>query len=427
MLLKIKKAFGTDLIKVSFLNAVSTLIRMLTGFVSVKVIASVIGPVGIALLGQLNNFSAIFLSISNGGINAGVTKYTAEYSNSEKKYTLFLSTGLWITFVLSVVCGLVLLIGAGYFSVTILKDIQYRAVFYIFGGTIILYALHTLLISILNGFKEYKKYVIVNILGSLIGLLFSVVLALNYGIYGALISAVTYQSVVFIVTLYLIHNAKWFKWKNFFRKFSKTAAIKLGHYSLMALVSAIAVPASQLIVRGYITQHMSIDGAGIWEGMNRISSMYLTVITTSLSVYYLPRLVELKTDQEIRKEIFTVYKVVIPFLLVVSLMIFGFRSLIVHILFTDKFSSMKNLFAFQLLGDFLKITSWILGYLLIAKAMTKMYIIMELANSTLFVVISLAFIKMYGSLGATIGYAIGYFVYLVCMIVIFRKIIFDYE
>ena len=74
MLSKIKKVISSDLVKVFSLNAVSTFIRMLTGFVSVKVVAVLIGPVGIALLGQLNNFSSILLSISTGGITNGMTK-----------------------------------------------------------------------------------------------------------------------------------------------------------------------------------------------------------------------------------------------------------------------------------------------------------------------------------------------------------------
>ena len=107
MLLKAKKYFSTDLVKVSFLNAVAMVIRMLTGFVSVKVVAAIIGPPGIALLGQLNNFTQILLSISNGGINAGVTKYTSEFSGSEKDYTVYLGTGFWITLILSILTGLV--------------------------------------------------------------------------------------------------------------------------------------------------------------------------------------------------------------------------------------------------------------------------------------------------------------------------------
>jgi PST family polysaccharide transporter len=98
---------STDIVKVSSLSALSTIIKMMTGMVSMKVVAIAIGPVGVALLGQLNNFSTMVLGISNGGINAGITKFTAEYSQSPRRYTLFLGTGFWITLVLSVVTGIV--------------------------------------------------------------------------------------------------------------------------------------------------------------------------------------------------------------------------------------------------------------------------------------------------------------------------------
>jgi O-antigen/teichoic acid export membrane protein len=425
-LISIKKLFTADIFKISFLNAIAVFIKMITGFVSIKAVAYLLGPagpMGIAMLGQLNNFTNILLAVSNGGINNGITRYVAEYSGSEKKYQLFLGTGFWITAVLSVISGLVLIIGAGYFAETILKDAQYKSVFYIFGGTLIMYAFNTLLISVINGFKEFKKYVTVNILGSVIGLLFTIVLAFNFGIYGALISAVTYQSVVFILTLFLVMNTKWFKLKEVVKKFSKTAAVKLGHYSLMALVTAIVMPASQLIVRGYISRH-NIDEAGLWEGINRVSNMYLMVFATSLSVYYLPRLTELNTNKELRNEVFSVYKLVTPLLVVFSIILFAGRDIIIQVLFTDAFTGMRNLFTFQVLGDFFKLTSWVLAYMLIAKSMTRTYIIMEFVSSLSQVTFSLFFFQYYGTVGATMGYACGHFVYLICMVFIFRRIVF---
>jgi O-antigen/teichoic acid export membrane protein len=426
-LLSIKKIFTADIFKISFLNAIAVFIKMLTGFVSIKAVAYLLGPLGpmgIAMLGQLNNFTNILLAVSNGGINNGMTRYVAEYSGSEKKYQLFLGTGFWITAVLSVITGLVLIFGAGYFAQTILKDIQYKAVFYIFGGTIILYAFNTLLISVINGFKEFKKYVVANILGSLIGLLFTVILAVNFGIYGALISAVTYQSVVFLLTLLLVLNTKWFKVKEITRKFSKAAAVKLGHYSLMALVTAIVMPASQLIVRGYISRHESIHDAGLWEGINRVSNMYLMVFATSLSVYYLPRLTELNTPKELRREVFSVYKLVVPLLLIFSVILFTGRDIIINVLFTHEFAGMRNLFTYQVLGDFFKLASWVLAYMLIAKSMTKIYIMMEFVSSLSQAGLSILFINFYGTEGATIGYAAGHLIYLLCMVFIFRKIVF---
>lgn len=400
---------------------------MLTGLVSVKVVAAVIGPAGIALLGQLNNFSTITLGISNGGITSGITKYISEYSSSRKKYLLFLGTGFWITVFFSVITSLVLIFGAGYFSRLILHDEKYKYVFYFFGTTIVLYALNALLISVINGFKEYKQYIIANILGSVVGLIFSVILAVNYGIPGALISAVTFQSIVFLLTLLIIRKSYWFEWKVFTGKFSKLVAGRLGHFSLMALVSAILVPVSQLIVRSYITKNQTLINAGLWEGINRISGMYLLVITTSLSVYYLPKLAELRTKQEIRKEVFSVYKLVIPALLIATLLIFVLRNLIIQILFTKEFAGMQNLFGFQLLGDIFKMSGWILGYLMMAKAMTKTYVTMEIASAALQILLSILFINAFGTIGATIGYACGHLIYFLIMLIIFRKILFNYE
>jgi PST family polysaccharide transporter len=425
MLLKTKKILSTDLVKVSFLNAVATVIRMLTGFVSVKVVAAVIGPVGVALLGQLNNFAQIMLSVSNGGINAGVTKYTSEYADSEKEYILYLGTGFWITVVLSGLTSLILIIGAGYFSETFLHDIQYKSVFYVFGATILFYALNALLTAVINGFKEYKKYVIANIIGSLVGMLFAVVLSVRYGIYGALISTVTFQSIVFFITLGIVAKSYWFKWKTFLFKFKREVVIKLGHYSLMAIVSAVTVPAGQIIVRNFIKSKSSLTEAGLWEGINRISSMYLMVITASLGVYFLPKMSELKLKKEIRKEIYSVYKMIIPFMLVTTLIIYIFRVFIIHVLFTSEFTGMQNLFAFQLIGDILKIMGWVLGYLLLAKAMSRVYIIMEIANFLLLIGISYFLVESYGTVGATMAFAVVYLIYFIVLFFVFRKFLAD--
>ena len=86
-----KRTAKEDIVKVFSFNAISTLVRMLTGLISVKVVASIIGPCGIALLGQLNNFSTILLGVANGGINSGITKYVAEYKEDESAIKKILS------------------------------------------------------------------------------------------------------------------------------------------------------------------------------------------------------------------------------------------------------------------------------------------------------------------------------------------------
>lgn len=82
----------------------------------------------------------------------------------------------------------------------------------------------------------------------------------------------------------------------------------------MAFVSILTVPLSQLIVRTYVISQLSIDEAGLWESVVRISNMYLMVITSSLSVYYLPTISEISNNKvypEIIKSLKTILPIVI--------------------------------------------------------------------------------------------------------------------
>jgi PST family polysaccharide transporter len=412
------------MVKVFSFTAMSTLVRMLTGLISVKIVASIIGPSGVALVGQLNNFSTILMSLSSGGINNGITKYIAEYKEDTSEVTNYLSTALRITTVCSLVVGVSLILFHRFLSQTVMLSPDYGYVFVIFGFTILLYALNAMLTSILNGFKEFKRYVRISIASSLIGLVFTVSLVLLWGLEGALISAVTFQSVMLFVTLWMLRKLPWLRWSFFRARFDSVVAKRYFRYTLMTLTSAATVPVAQMLLRGYVISEISATEAGWWEAMNRISGMYLMVITSSFGVYYLPRLSEITDSTELRHEIFKAYKLIIPMLLVGFSIIYLLRFFVIRLLFTPEFLPMENLFMWQLFGDFFKICSWLLAFLMIAKSMTKAFISTEILFSLSFVVLGFLFMHWNGVVGITQGYTVNYVLYMFLMCFIFRKLIY---
>ncbi|MGJ0321441.1 O-antigen translocase [Aliarcobacter cryaerophilus] len=408
------------LIKTSVLTAISTIITVISAFVVNKVVAIYAGPTGLALIGQLKDFVTMLTNISNGAITQGIVKYTAEYQAIEEKQKIF-STSIIISLISSFIVAIVLFGFSGYLSELILKDIQYSSVFLVFGSTIFLFALNTFLISILNGQKEIKKYVLVNIVNSIVALILTSLLVVKFNIQGALYSLVINQSIVFFVTLMFVLKSSWFKWEYFKQGVDKDSLIKLSKYSLMAITSAIAAPVSFLIIRNHIGENLGWDSAGYWQGIWYISSMYLMVVTTSLSVYYLPRLSEIQDKIELKKEIFNGYKIIIPIVVFMSLVIFLLKEYVILIAFSKEFMPMMELFKWQLIGDIIKIASWLLAYLMLAKAMTKIFIYTEIVFSTLFVLLSILFVNNFGLIGITYAFSLNYFLYLIMMIFIFRK------
>lgn len=420
MIIRAKKFLSSDLVKVFSYTGFSTLIKLITSYVTVKVVASIIGPSGVALVGQLQNFTSIFTTVGGGGINNGVVKYISEYKDDETTLKKYLKNGFKLTTFFSGISSFFLIIFSTSLSRLILFDEKYGYLFLLFGVNLMLLSFNNFFLSVLNGFKEFKKFVAINIFTNIISLIFSVILVWLYHIKGALIALVTYQGFVLLITIFYLRQKEWFS-KELWGVWDKEIVKKYFSYSLMALVTAITLPVSQLLIRGYIIREYSIADAGFWEGINKISAMYLMFVTTSFSVYYLPKLAEIKDNNILRKEIIKTYKIITPLIFVTLVIIYFLKDLVINVLFTKEFYPMKELFLWQLIGDFFKIMSWLLAFVMVAKSMTKLYLLTEISFAISLVTLSYYFINISGVLGSTQSYCINYILYFIVMLLIFRK------
>lgn len=84
---------------------------------------------------------------------------------------------------------------------------------------------------------------------------------------------------------------------------------------------------------------------------------------------------------------------------------------------------MRPLFTWQLVGDTMKIGSWILSYLMVSRAMIKEFIISEIIFSITLCLLVVVFSNAYGLIGATMGYCVNYMAYWVFLyFFVWRKI-----
>ena len=409
------------LIKTSLLNGIAVVIKMLTMLGLNKILAIYVGPAGYAAIGNFQNAAQMITTFASGAINTGVVKYTAEYHDDEEKQRQVWRTAGTIAVLGSVITG----IGVAVFSKQIaqwfLQDESYNTVFIWFSVTLVFFIFNTLLLAILNGKKEIHRYIIANIAGSLFALAVTSVLAVQFGLHGALTALAIHPSFAFIITLYLCYKADWFKFSYLFGRLDKQVFLNLSKYTAMALTSAACVPVSHILIRTHLADTLGMDAAGYWEAMWRLSAAYLMLVTTTLSLYYLPKLSELKDPKEIKAEILQGYKIILPVAAACGLVIYLLRDFIIGVLFTSDFIPMRDLFAWQMVGDTLKIGSWILAYLMLGKAMMKLFIASEIVFAAGFYAWTYFLTGMYGLEGVTIAHAISYAIYWVVMGVFIGK------
>lgn len=409
------------LIKTSLLNGIAVIIKMLTLLGLNKILAIYVGPAGYAALGQFQNAVQMITTFASGALNTGVTKYTAEYYQDEvRQHTVWRTAGT-ISLLGSLTTAILLTIFNQPLARWFLKDESLGSIFIWFAATLVLFVFNTLLLAILNGKKEIQRYVVANIAGSLFSLLVTSVMAIQLGLYGALVALAIYQSLTFFVTLLLTYKAPWFRLRYLIGGIDKQAAKNLAKYTSMALTSAACVPVSHILIRNHLGETLGWDAAGYWEAMWRLSAAYLMLVTTTLSVYYLPKLAELQKNSDIKREIIQGYKIILPAAAACGLAIYFLRDLIIRVLFTADFIPMESLFAWQMVGDTLKIGSWILSYLMLGKAMVKLFVASEVLFACIFYALTVAFTKIVGLEGVVLAHAVNYLIYWVVMAIFIVK------
>lgn len=400
-----------NLVKTSSLNAIAVVVKMLVGLFLNKILAVYVGPAGYAVIGQFQNAIAMITGFASGAVNTGVVKYTAEYSHDEAAQACVWRAATRITVYCS--AGFALFIGLfnRQLAMLFLKETTYGSIFLWFSCFLLFFVLNALLLAILNGKKDVGRYVLANISGSLLMAVLTALLAKSSGLYGALLALSINQSVSFVVTLFICRKADWFRLKNLWGVFDRGAARKLSGFTLMALTSAAMVPVTQILIRNKIVHELGWAAAGHWQGIWKISDMYLMVVTTTLGVYYLPRIAELSAAAEMRQEIWGGFKRILPVAAFGALSIYLLREWLVQILFTKDFAAMKDYFVFQLLGDVVKIASWLLSYVLLGKALIKLFITTEIIFNLFFVGMSYILIPEQGVQGVTVSFLATYILY----------------
>lgn len=417
---EIKKIIQQPLFKITSLNSVHILLKLIFGFITSKALALFVGANGMAYVGNFRAFLNVLENFSLLGIQNAVVKYVSEFQNDRSKLKSVLATFGLLLLTSSIAMSLFLILGADYLSKQIFTHSEiYSYVFYSIAVVFPLYIFSTFCISVVNGFQEYKNVIYIQIISSVIALIFSVFFIYYYSTIGALVSLIFAPIFVFFVSLFYLKKHIRF-WDVLSIEFFDFKIVKnLSEYVLMALVSGVIGSFVLLEIRTDIVAITGLQQAGIYEGLQRISSYYLLFVSSIMAIYFYPKLAETNSNS---KEIVLHYlKTIIPLFTIGLVIIYFLRELIIQVLFSSEFETMESLFLWQLIGDVLKATSLIFGTLLIAKKQTKVFIITEIISLCIMYFSSNWMLHSIGINGIVQAYAFTYLIYLVVLVIYFRK------
>ena len=419
---KIAKSY---LFKITSLNSLSVILKIFSGLITSKLLAIFVGPSGMAIVGNLRNFVSSLEGVSTLGFQNGIVKYVTDNKSDKQELNRIIATVFVTLLILATILSTIIFFFSNYLNLQIF-GLQSQYVFVIKALAIALpwYGISIFFLSVINGLGRFKNVIIINILGNILGLITSIFLIYYLKTTGALLSVVVSPALLFFASFYYLNTEiQIFKRLNF-HDFDVEILKKLSAFSLMALFSAVFGPLVYLAIRKNIILNLGLVTAGYWESMTRISSYYLLFVTTIISIYYLPKLIESKNNEETKNVFHSFYKFILPIFVFGLIVIYFMRFFIIKILLTKEFLPVTDLFFWQIIGDIIKVATLILGYQFFAKKLIAAFIISEVLSLTVLYFSSIYLLKIFGIQGIVIAQTLDNFLYLLGLIIYFRKSLF---
>lgn len=400
-------------------------IRMTLAFVSQKIIAVFLGPEGVAVLGNVRSVIPMIESFSTLGIFNGIVKYVAEYKKDKKELQQLFSTAFVYVFFASIISFLILFFCADLLNQWLfLGKYNLAFVFKILSVVVPFLALNRILSGIINGLSEYKKFVNINLTTYVISVVVLLISVYLKNLNGALVAIAITPVIQFVIASYFYFSVlkDYIDFKDL--RFVLPYRNKLVAFTLMSIAATFLGGFVDVKLRTHLMKNINDIDAGNWTGMTNISKQYLMFSSAILTLYVIPKFAAINESKQFRKEVYSIYKTLLPLFGIGMLLIFFTREWVILIAKSEEFLGMKPLFKWQLLGDFVKIASIIIAHQFLAKKMVKQFIFSELISLVLFYVFSMYFIKTLGAEGVVLAHFIRYVIYFFVVVFLLRKHLF---
>ncbi len=400
------------LLKVTAMTGLLTLLRMAMGFVIAKVVAVYTGPTGMAMLGQVQSMVASLNGIVTAPVGSGLVKHTTQYShNGYVKCAPWWRASIQLSLLIFIITAFFLFIFSREISSYIFNTDEYKW----FVMVVILSApfgiLSASVTSITNGLQQYSRYFLIGLLSVTISSVIILIMVHFDGMRGA-VYAVPIQIIIIGFVLFLLSiKQPWLRIRYWFGRTGRKHKLAVWSCFLMVLVGALSTPLSLIFIRKFLFSEAGLVSAGHWQAVWKVSEVYLSVITMAIGTYYLPRLSAMKHRADIYNEVHKTAAIIVPILIFLSVAVYMLRDLIITVLYTDEFRNARELFSVQLIGDVIKVLSWLYAYPMFVRGETKLVVTTEIAFSVSFVLLSKILIVSYGVQGANFAYLINYIFY----------------
>lgn len=405
------------ILKASSIIGGASTFNMLVAIVKVKGLAVLLGPTGIGLMGLYQNIMSLASTLAGCGINSSGIRQLAGSRDDVTSFVI-VRRALWS-----------LNLGLGLAGMCILWVVRESIACWVFGdidhasevGWLGLGVLFTLIAGSqtaqLQGLRRIADLALVSTISAFIGAVVGLSLVYWLGEKGVLWFVLTAPVVSTLVAAYcaarLSKKEISYNWQAICCQGQEM--LKLGIPIMLAGLLALA---TQLSARSIILHELGLNAAGYFQAAWAISMTYIGFVLSAMGADYYPRLTSIINDYSLARNLVNEQSEVALLLAgPVLLVMCTFAPWVIYLLYDSTFAQVAEVLRWQILGDILKVSSWPMGFILLAQGRGRLFIATEIIWSVSYLSIIILGIEKWGLVIVGVGFWIAYlilFVVLTC-------------
>lgn len=389
--------------------------NILIAIIRSKVVAVLLGTVGMGVIGLLTSTISLVTSVTNFGLGISAVRdiseaHATDDENRIKETLSVFRTLVWGTGFLGLLLTLIL---SPWLSLLTFGNYNYTIVFAVLSVTLLIAQLTAGQSAILQGMRKIKWMAKAGMLSSAVGLIGSIPLYYFFGVKG-IVPALVFTAVVAGAIEYYYSN----KIKIRTRLLSFRVALQKGKpmmkLGFMMSLSGLATVAASYLVRIFISNVGGVTEVGLYNAGFSIVGVYVGMVFTAMSVDYFPRLSGVNKERDkyielINQQSETAILILSP--LICSVLIFINWAII--LLYSKEFLPITGMVHFSVLGIYFKALSWSMAFLILAKGDSKAFLGNELAVNIYILLLNCLGYYLDGLRGMGISFLVGYLIYFI--------------
>jgi PST family polysaccharide transporter len=418
-----RNSYG-QILKSSALIGGSSAITIVLGVVRTKILALILGPAGMGIFGLFMSIYELARNVAVMGLNSSGVRHIAEANSvGDTKHIALTVATLRRAVALFGILGAALLAALCVpISLFSFKDASYAGGVALLAIGVFFGAVSAGQIALLQGMRRIKDQALANVIGALIGTLASIPIVYLLGERGIVPSLVC-------VALATLLSSWWFSQQvrvermvvslaQVFREASDL--LKLG---FVFMATGLMTLGAGLLIRKIVLEQLGKDAAGYYHAAWVLGGLYIGFILQAMGADFFPRLTAVAKDHRQCNQL--VNEQAETGVLLAGPGILGtltFAPLVIQIFYSAKFGPAVEILRWFCLGMMLRVASWPMGFILLAKGARRAFFWSELATGTLQLALVWLGVRYFGLNGAGIAFFGSYLFYWILIYLIVRSI-----